>query len=215
MRADPSPSSPPPQTGSRPVFPSNAPTAQQEILIIEAEVMAGEHAAVLRRDYRVVTTTDAAVALEYLNRSTLALVVLDLDSHGAAGLEICCAALSLRTPATVLMTMSQTAPAADMLNAGCHAFLLKPFAANLLYARIGRLMRTRSEQTILRARNGNGSSHVSARAEPLASTNQVWPNTACPACDHRGAVSFEFSSYRRSWYACLGCKNVWIGKRQE
>ena len=29
------------------------------------------------------------------------------------------------------------------------------------------------------------------------------------------AVSFEFSSYRRMWYACLACEHVWLGPRQE
>jgi DNA-binding response OmpR family regulator len=191
-------------------------TPQQEIITIEPEVMAVEHAAVLRRDYHVATTTDGAVALEYLNRSALALVVLDMDSHGDAGVEICATARSLQTPATVLMTLSKTAAVPDMLMAGCDAILLKPFPGNLLYARIGRLMRTRSEQIVIRERDVEASPRFSDQpAPPLASTNRTWPDTACPACDHQGAVSFEFSSYRRAWYACLACKNVWIAKRQE
>ena len=64
----------------------------------------------------------------------------------------------------------------------------------------------------------NGDLLVEARingSEPLATTNHVWPETRCPACERPGAVSFEFSSHRRAWYACLGCKAVWMGKRQE
>ena len=29
------------------------------------------------------------------------------------------------------------------------------------------------------------------------------------------SLTVVFSSHRRSWYACLGCKQVWIGRRQE
>jgi CheY-like chemotaxis protein len=212
MRADSTPSMPPLQPERRTAFASSAPTSQQELLILEPEMMAVEHAAVLRRDYRVSTTTDGGVALEYLNRSTIALVILDIDSHGTAGIEVCVTARSLRPPATVLITTAKTAGVPDMLVAGCDAVLMKPFAANLLYARIGRLMRTRNEQGATHAQhNGDGDG-----AAPLAaSTNRTWPETACPACSHLGAVSFEFSSYRRSWYACLACKNVWIAKRQE
>jgi DNA-binding response OmpR family regulator len=102
-----------------------------------------------------------------------------------------------------------------MLVAGCDGILLKPFAANLLYARIGRLLRTRAEQLQFRACRGDGASDVSPRLEALATTNRTWQDTACPSCRNGGAVSFEFSSHRRAWYACLWCKKVWLGKRQE
>ncbi len=206
----------PQQTDRRPAFPPPAPQPQQEILVVGAGSDAAEHIAVLRGEYRVVATTDLVVANQYLNKTSAALVVADIDSHHDAALEICRTAKSLRTPPTVLMTTSEAASVPDMLVAGCDAFLLKPFAKNLLYARIGRLLRSRAEQLKIRARRADISSDSSHRPEPpLASTNRVWPDTACPSCDHGGAVSFEFSSHRRSWYACLGCKKVWMGKRQE
>ena len=217
MRAEPSPALQSPQADRRPAFSSPAPATipQQEILLVEAEAVAAEHAAVLRREYRVLATTDVNVAVQYLNKAAPALVVGDIDSLGAAAMDICRAARSMRTPATVLMTTSSEASVPDVLNAGCDAVLLKPFAANLLYARIGRLLRTRGEQLRLRARQAETTSPFSGRHDPPASTNRTWPGTNCPACNHHGAVSFEFSSHRRAWYACLACKNVWMAKRQE
>jgi transposase-like protein len=95
--------------------------------------------------------------------------------------------------------------------------LLKPFAPNLLFARIGRLVRARSEMLLTRARQSHlKTAHLSERSEALlAGTNRVWPNTHCPYCSHHGVTSFEFCSHRRAWYACLQCKKVWIAKRQE
>lgn len=193
-----------------------APALQHELLIVESEPVATTHATLLRREYRVLATTDVDVAMRYLNKGeSPALVVADIDVHGEGAIEICRAAKSLRTPATMLVTVSEPTAVPDALGAGCDAVLLKPFAANLFYARVGRLMRTRDEQLRLRGRQGDVMPERSARVQPLATTNRTWLNTACPSCGHRGAVSFEFSSHRRSWYACLACKNVWIAKRQE
>jgi CheY-like chemotaxis protein len=216
MRPNTSPLLQTPQAERRQAFSSPAPAPQQEIVIVESEALANEHAGVLRREYRVATTTDVTVALQYVTKSAPALVVADIDSRGELGVHICSAAQALRTPPTVLVITSEETSVPDVLNAGCDAVLLKPFAANLLYARIGRLMRTRSEQLRSRARQPETTSPFSARPEPsLATTNRTWPDTACPTCNHRGAVSFEFSSHRRAWYACLACKNVWVAKRQE
>jgi DNA-binding response OmpR family regulator len=211
------PSLQPQQTDRRSAFTSLAPLpAQQEILIIEGESLGPRHAATLRRDYHVVLMTELAAAKQYLTRTPPALVLADIDSQGDGGIDICHSAKSLRTPATVLMTTSETASVPDVLLAGCDAILLKPFAENLLFARIGRLLRSRSEQLQLRARRGDGASDFSARLQqPLATTNRAWPDTRCLSCGQGGAVSFEFSSHRRSWYACLACKKVWMGKRQE
>ena len=217
MRADPSILSLQPEPIlKRPALTPPTPFApQHEILVIEAEPVAAAHVAALRREYRVVTTTNRAVAIQHLNKTPLALVVADIDGDGDAGIDICRTAKSLRTPATVLITTSEAASVPDVLIAGCDAILLKPFAENLLFARIGRLLRTRGEQLRLRARRADDASDPARPESPLATTNRTWPNTACPSCAHPDAVSFEFSSYRRSWYACLACKQVWIGKRQE
>jgi DNA-binding response OmpR family regulator len=142
------------------------------------------------------------------------LVFVDVDSSGD-GIDLTRAAKALRTPSTVLVATSHPTAVPDLLNAGCDAVLVKPFASNLLYARIGRLLRTRTEQLRVRARHATISPDRSARPAPLATTNRTWPDVACPSCGCPGAVSFEFSSHRRCWYACLACKQVWLGKRQD
>jgi DNA-binding response OmpR family regulator len=100
----------------------------------------------------------------------------------------------------VTTAVPQRVPAA--LKAGCHAVLLKPFAPNLIAARVGRLCR---EVPAVRA----------AASPPYSGTNRTWPDLACPQCDHLGAVGFEFSSHRRTWYACLACDSVWLATRRE
>ena len=133
MRAEPSPALPP-QADRRPAFSSPAPatTPQQEILLVEAEAAAAEHAAVLRREYRVLATTDINVAIQYLHKAAPALVVGDIDSLGNAAVDLCRAARSARIPTTVLMTTSNEASVPDVLHAGCDAVLLKRIQVGLL-----------------------------------------------------------------------------------
>jgi CheY-like chemotaxis protein len=201
---------PHPEASGRPLsYSSSAPTPTHELLIVETEPVAAGYAAVLRHTYRVATTTDTGVAVQYLKRAAPALVVAEIDGHdGDGSTDVCRAAKSLQTPATVLVTTADPKHVPDAIDAGCDAVLLKPFAPNLLYARIGRLLRARSEQLRVRAWQDDVKSS-------LASTNRPWPDGDCPQCNHRGVVSFEFASYRRAWYACLACKSVWMAKRLE
>ena len=99
----------------------------------------------------------------------------------------------------------------------CVSVLLKPFASNLLFARIGRLLRERSATLRDRsARVADKTRHLLDRSNLLIQgTNRVWPTTHCAYCSHSGVTSFEFASHRRAWYACLQCKKVCLGKRQE
>jgi len=131
--------------------------------------------------------------------------------------EICREAKSHPLPPQVLVTTSLTERVPDALAAGCDGVLLKPFAPNLLHARLGRLLRARSEALKNKARqNRLKAHHLGERSELLlAGTNRVWSNTDCPYCNHSGVTSFEFCSHRRAWYACLKCKKVWIAKRLE
>src|SRR5688572_8245626 len=108
------------------------------------------------------------------------------------------------TAILVTTAIPERAPAA--LKAGCHAVLLKPFAPNLIAARLGRLCR---EVPMVPA------AARAAAALQQCGTNRTWPDMECPKCDHQGAVGFEFSSHRRSWYACLACDSVWLGIRRE
>jgi DNA-binding response OmpR family regulator len=172
---------------------------------------------VLRDQYRVTTASTASAALHYLGRATPSLVITELDLIDGRGEDICTRAKGLETPATVLVLTPAAARVPEALAAGCDGVLLKPFAPNLLYARIGRLLRARSIELRLRAqRHRLKAAHLGERADLLAArTNRTWPDTHCPYCQHAGVTSFEFASHRRAWYACLECRKVWMAKRQE
>lgn len=152
--------------------------------------------------YAVHTTAEA---LRMIETARPRVVAIDWDVPAIDGPLVCAAALKFPlTGVLVAMASSEMAPAA--LKAGCHAILLKPFAPNLVAARVGRLSRELpSTPAAMRA----------ATAMHQCGTNREWPGTACPTCNTAPAVSFEFHSYRRMWYACLACDAVWLGPRQE
>jgi DNA-binding response OmpR family regulator len=171
-------------------------------------VVAGESEMPLyRASLGVAFVHTAVAAAERIEQLRPGVVIVDLDTPGVDGAAICQTASKL-TPAHVLVTTAtpQRVPAA--LRAGCHAVLLKPFAPNLLAARLGRLMRERPQQQRLRSLRGNAYTSVDG-------TNRVWEAVACPHCQTAGATGFEFHSHRRMWFACLACGNVWLGARQE
>lgn len=144
-------------------------------------------------------------ALRLIETARPRVVVVDWDADGIDGVEVCTAARKfVHTGILVATDAPARVPAA--LKAGCHAVLLKPFAPNLAAARLGRLVRE-IPATSFAAR-------AAAALQPTG-TNRVWPDTHCPKCDAPAAVSFEFHSYRRMWYACLACEEVWLGPRQE
>ena len=190
-------------------LPSALPAAQHEILLLEPEPLASAHATALRHTCRVVSTAHGDVAKQYLVKGGASLVIVDTDVECDA-VEVVRAARSLPAPATVLVLAPEVAIVPDVLLAGCNAVLLKPFAPNLLYTRVGRLLRARSALQLRAAWNERADGGGAA-----PTTNRAWPDAACPSCDRGGAVSFEFASYRRAWYACLACKHVWVAKRRE
>ena len=196
---------------------SPSPPPLPELLFVDTEIAAAKYLPQLSEQYRVTTSSKAAGALHLLGRTAPALVVCELDLSDGPGEEICKRAKTLVTPATVLVTTSQAERVPHALVAGCDAVLLKPFAPNLLYARLGRLLRARSIDLRMRAHRQQAMvAHPKEQVELLAAkTNREWPNTHCQYCQHRGVTSFEFTSHRRSWYACLSCNKVWIAHRQE
>lgn len=143
------------------------------------------------------TTTDA---LRHLVQSRPQVVALDWDVDGVDGPGLCRAAA--RT-ATVLVTTAQPETAPSALRAGCHSILLKPFAPTLLAGRLGRLLRDAAARS-----SGAGTM-------PAIGTNRQWANEVCARCGTPGPTSFEYSSRRRAWYACLSCDGVWLGPRRE
>jgi DNA-binding response OmpR family regulator len=187
------------------------------LLVADGSPDAARYVEILRGNYRVATTASTEAAKQLLHRDPPALVIADLTSSGLDGFEICRQAKTLTQMPPVLVTTTVVERVPDALAAGCDGVLLKPFAPNLVVARLGRLTRARSEMLRTRATQSHlKSTHLADRLGSLrAGTNRVWPNTHCPYCNHHGVTSFEFCSHRRSWYACLECKKVWIAKRQE
>ena len=148
------------------------------------------------------STADAVRAIE---RSRPRVVALDIDlPQFDTGAIHTAAHQTGQTSVLVLTEAPERVPFA--LKAGCDGVLLKPFAPNLVAARLGRLVR----ETLL-----TPAARRAAAVLLQHGTNRTWPDTQCPTCGHMGAVSFEFSSYRRMWYACLACDGVWLGPRQE
>ena len=191
--------------------------ADAVLLLVHQEAENLPYLGLLRSTYRVATTSNINVAKEFLRRSSPSVVVSELLFNGQSGIEVCREAKSLSAPPSVLITAEEATQVPAALAAGCDSVLLKPFPPNLLFARIGRLIRGRS--VLLRAQaeqQQRKAAHLHDRYELLlAGTNRVWPTTHCPYCDHRGVTSFEYASHRRAWYACLECGKVWIAKRQE
>jgi DNA-binding response OmpR family regulator len=196
-----------------PAFPIQHTT---ELLFVDAND-ASTYASALRGSYRVATTTTVEVARQCLRRNPPAIVITELSLPDGSGVDICREAKTLPSWPSVLVTTGHVEKVPDALEAGCDGVLLKPFAPNLLFARIGRLARARAERLRTQSLHLHAKMrHLSERSELLLlGTNRVWPNTHCPYCQHNGVTSFEFASHRRAWYACLECKKVWIAKRQE
>lgn len=153
----------------------------------------------------VARTTSEAVMMVARERPTA--VILDVDLPGLDAAAVCRAACAI-DGTSVLVTTGAPEQAPPLLKAGCHAILLKPFATNLLAARLGRLVRERAQHQRLRALRP-------AVVQDHPGTNRRWPDVTCPRCGEANATSFEFTSYRRMWFACLACDQVWIGMRQE
>ncbi len=196
---------------------SPAPTALPDLLFVDTDAVTATYLPILREQYCLTVASTASAALHTLAITAPALVVMELDLIDGPGEEICRRAKALNIPSTVLVTTPTAERVPAALSAGCDGVLLKPFAPNLLYARIGRLLRSRSMALRLRAQQQQAkAAHFGDRMELLAArTNRDWPNTHCPYCPHRGVTSFEHLSHRRSWYACLACRKVWVARRQE
>src|SRR5258705_8327184 len=114
-----------------------------DLLLVDASPEAAAYTAFLRGSYRVATTSSIDVARQYLHRHVPSMVVTDLDLQGADGVDICPEAKALAAPPSVLVMTTQAGRVPHALVAGCDGVLLKPFAPNLLFGRLGRLLRTR------------------------------------------------------------------------
>jgi hypothetical protein len=194
-------------------------TPQVDVLVLCPELEAGRYRAPLAESCRIAVTSSRDAAVQYLARATPSVVVIDgdVEEAGAGVYEV---AKSAAAPPALLVTLS-TPEAAGAVIDKCDSILLKPFAPNLLSARVGRLLRSRSQQVrvhsaILLARAEQvraKSTHLMHRQS--ATTNVEWPNDHCPHCDHTGVILFDYASLRRAWYACPACRKAWLAKRRE
>ena len=201
---------------------TSLPAPRDEVLVFGSARLIETCGAVLGANYGLATSTTADGALTALTRRAPALLIADLDSS-TDGLRICHAAKT-RTPAPAVLVTTEAPENSPPVLGVCDAVLLKPFAPNLLSARVGRLLRARasglrmkSEMVLEKlALHRAKSDHLMQRGELARhGTNVDWPNSVCPYCKHRGVTSFDFISHRRAWYACPECRKVWIGRRQE
>jgi DNA-binding response OmpR family regulator len=144
-----------------------------------------------------------AAGLVRLGSVERGIVVTELELPDGDGAEVCKAARTASGAVLVLVCTNDVTRVPRALLAGCDSVLLKPFAPNLLYARLGRLTRDLDVRDSFPA------------ATWAVGTNQHCPLLACPNCGRSGATAFDATSLRRSWYACLGCEHVWIARQPE
>ena len=177
-------------------------SASPEVLLLDSEMTTAKLAPLLRSNYRVMVSTTVAAARALLRRNGVDLIVTDLELSDGAAISLCHEAKALPTPPAVLVTTAHVDRVPEALDAQCDGILLKPFAPNLLFARIGRMLRARGRD-------------ATRRNSTEWATNRLWQDMRCPHCELQGVTSFEFASHRRAWFACRQCKKVWLGRRQE
>ena len=146
-----------------------------------------------------------AEALRLIERARPQVIAVDWDVPELDPVAICGAARQVGLVG-ILAVMEKPERAPSALKAGCHAILLKPFSLNLAAARLGRLCREMPTAA--------AASRLGATLQQWG-TNRTWPQVKCLKCNHDNAVCFEYSSHRRSWYACLACEHTWLGARRE
>jgi DNA-binding response OmpR family regulator len=204
--------------------PSAAPTPAfvPDLLVVDAG--ADLYLPVLGNTFRVVSTSRASAAFEHLTRTVPAVMVADLDGIDGAPIDLIVQARTFSMPPAILVTTAEPSRVPDAMVAGCDSVLLKPFAPNLIYSRLSRMIRMRQQMLRHRSaplrerasRSYAKSVHLHERGDLLsAGYLRDWPTTQCAYCDHEGVTSFEYASHRHAWYACLACKKVWMAKRRD
>ena len=151
---------------------------------------------VLRQRFEVTAVSSEAQAVRALKAFQPTMVITELALPDGDGVSVCRQSKAGEAGATlVLATTSEPTLVPEALKAGCDGVLMKPFAPNLLYTRVGRLLRMREQE--------------------LSGTNVVCHDALCPSCGRSGGVGFDAASHRRMWYACLPCGHVWVARHRE
>lgn len=187
----------------------------QHVLLVDTDATASRYDNAAGDEFRIALVSRCDVARRLISQTAPVALVTELVLPDGAGTELVRTVKTLpRAPAVLVVTSDQRL-VPDAIDAGCDGVLLKPFAPNLLFARLGRLLRARSEALRL--------GEATRRARPVSgiartqygTTNHYWPDLACPGCDRHGVTSFDFASHRQAWYACLACRNVWTDRRHD
>lgn len=193
-----------------------------DVLVLCSDIASVQYRSPLRSLCHVATTQSASAVLDYAVRSRPSLLILDDEQHD--GMMSICQRLreGATTPSSILITLSQPEKASDVIDV-CNSILLKPFAPNLLSARVGRLLRL--QQGVHDARDESAGSWEQAEHEPAngahlperqtTGTLVQWPTEHCPHCNTNGIVQFDHASQHRAWYACPSCRKVWIARRRN
>lgn len=161
------------------------PVERPALLFVDREPALQLLAPALRNAFALTTHSDVAAGREALQRVQPALAIVDADMVGAAAAAFCRTAKAVASRPAVLVTTEDVRTVPGLLAAGCDEVLLKPYAPQLLYTRIRRLLRS---------------------PRPPAHSS------SCPHCGQNAATRFEFASHRRAWFACLACNRVWLAK---
>jgi two-component system OmpR family response regulator len=188
---------------------------QQHLLFVDTDSVTRRCAQADIDGFQIIVTATIEGARRILNHITVAGLVTDALLQDGSGIELCRAAKASTRTTSVLVIMADPQRAPDAIDAGCDGVLLKPFSPNLLFARLGRLLRTTPRPQISTRTHPWFRQAEAATADTRRTTNEQWSTDVCPYCQHVGVTAFEFSDHRRAWYACLACRKVWMAARHD
>jgi hypothetical protein len=116
----------------------------------------------------------------------------------------------VRRATSTLVAMSAPDAAPAMLNAGCHAIVVKPSRPICWRRALAGSRATGWSGCGFGARGDRD-----AAAQEPRGTHRARPDVVSPGCGAVNATGFEFTTHRRMWFACLSCDKVWLGTRLE
>jgi CheY-like chemotaxis protein len=201
----------PPQGG----LPQGAAHDGAELLLLDPDPLVKTHVSRLAHFFRVTAATSVGSAVEYLRRTprTCQFVISDVRVNGEDTFDVFRAAKAVSLAPTILVTTADVERVPDALLSGGDAVLLKPFAPNLLFSRLGRLKQERATMLARSRTLASQKEHLLRERTTAALVGKLGiplPYDHCPHCNAAPITSFDFVSHRRAWYACLSCKKVWI-----
>ena len=176
------------------------------------------HLPALRARFEVTAVASVEQAVRALRAFQPTIVITELALSDGDGADVCRHSKAFQVnPPAVLATTAVPESVPEALLAGCDAVLLKPFQPNLLFARIGLLLKQRAEAQRTHAMWHHASvvRHIESPHRPVEGTNIVWHDTSCPSCGQARVVSFDAADRRRLWFACIPCRNVWKARATQ